>query len=167
MKKTAQTRGGVARKAVRARTRSGVAPARTDAGSVVEGRAVALAREGHASVVLEDGRKVIARLPQHVDAQWLGEAVKQAPVEAAVALLPGGRALLWSLFPGPEHAGVVVDVELVGRTVTVRGEAGVEVQCNGARLQLDAEGDVTLRGRDVMTRASKLNRIQGGSIRLN
>lgn len=128
---------------------------------------MAVLANGAAQVELEDGRSCEARVPQHVSVAWLREALKVEPVEAAVALLSPRRALLWCVFPGPAHQAVVVDLELVGRTVRIRAEEGVTLQCNEARLELSEGGDVTLRGRDVLSRAAGLHRIKGGSIRLN
>jgi translation initiation factor IF-1 len=134
---------------------------------IAEGVVVRVREDGTAQVRLEDGSRLDARLPQHVNAAWLEEAVRVAPVEAAVALTSRGRALLWCLFPGPEHAAVVVDLELTGRTVTLRAEERVELQCSRARVELNQEGDVTVKGREVLSRATSVNRIKGGTIRLN
>jgi hypothetical protein len=141
-------------------------PARTD--SVVEGRVVAVDQErATARVLLDEGGHVDARLPQHVSAEWLRAAVELSAVDAAVAIPRSGRAILWSVFPGAEHAAVSVDVELLGRRVTLEASEQLEIRCSRGSVCIDEEGNVTLRGKELLSRASHANRIKGGIIGFN
>ncbi len=141
-------------------------PARTE--SVVEGRVVSVDPERSlARVALDKGRHVEARLPQHVSADWLRAAVKLAPVEAAVARLGSDRAILWSIFPGSEHAAVSIDIAIFGRHVSLQASERLEIRCSRGTVVIDEHGNVTLRGKELLSRASGANRIKGGVIRLN
>lgn len=147
---------------------SGAAAKPTPADSVAEGRVVAVDPErGTARVALNDGRHLDARLPQHVSAEWLAAAVEFSPVEAAVARPRSGRAILWSVFPSPEHASVSIDVELSGRHVTLRASERLEIRCSRGAVVIDLQGNVTVRGKDLVSRATGSNRVVGGVVRLN
>lgn len=160
------TRHEVRRKRTRARTRSG-AELPEWRGQVVEARVVEVIGNQSARVELSGGRHATACLPQHVSPAWLREALEVGPVEAGVALLGSGRAQLWCVFPGPEHAAVIADVELVGRDIRVRAQGRVEVTAPRSTLTLDHDGKATLRGDEVLTRARGANRIKGASVRIN
>jgi hypothetical protein len=137
-------------------------------GAAAEGRVVAVdAERGTARVMLDEGGHVDARLPQHVSVPWLAAAVELAAVEAAVTIPRSGRAILWSVFPSAEHAAVSVDVQLVGRHVTLEASEQLELRCSRGSVSIDPQGNVTVRGKDVLSRASGANRIKGGIIGLN
>jgi hypothetical protein len=59
-----------------------------------------------------------------------------------------------------------VDVRIRGRQVRIDAES-VQVGTDKAELRLERDGNVSLRGRDVSSRARRVNRISGGAIRLN
>jgi hypothetical protein len=108
-----------------------------------------------------------ARCPAHIDRAWLAAAVAVGPVEAAfVVPRNGSRPILIGLFPGPEHAKVRADLKLVARRVRIEADE-VRLQGNHAHVALDRKGTVEVRGRDVTTRATRINRLQGGAVRIN
>lgn len=46
-------------------------------------------------------------------------------------------------------------------------EDKVSISCGKARISLHADGRITVKGTEILTRATGANRIQGGSINLN
>ena len=135
-------------------------------GVVFEGRVMGVGQSTVEAHVEPDG-VVEARRPAHVDVGWLRAAVEAGPVEGAfVVPRGGGRAVLLAVFPGPEHAQVRADITLVGRHVRIEAEA-FRVQGKGAHVSVEENGSVELRGRDVTSRATRVNRIRGGAIRLS
>jgi hypothetical protein len=72
----------------------------------------------------------------------------------------------FGVFPGDAHAGVTVDVVIRGRDVRVEAES-INLASRNAQVRLDAEGNVSVRGRDLTSHARRVNRIKGGAIRLN
>jgi hypothetical protein len=137
------------------------------ASGVVEGHVVATAEPGVVRAVLTGGAAVDALCPAHVDAAWLKEACARAPVAAAfVVAQPSGRHVVWGIFPGVAHADVRCDVVIRGREVKVDADS-LQLSSRNAHLRLDPEGNVNLKGRDVTSHARRMNRIKGGSIRLN
>ena len=133
----------------------------------LEGEVRSVDERGVVHGVLATGETVIARCPAHVDRTWLKAAARVAPVEALfVTTRPSGRFVLWAIFPGEAHDSIAVDVRIRGRQVRIDAES-IEVGTDKAQLRLDGDGNVSLRGRDVTSRASRVNRIKGGAIRLN
>jgi hypothetical protein len=160
-------RPGRTRRASKAKPAVARTPAAA-AAELLEGRVVAVDSEaGLAQLELADGRRVDARLPQHVSAAWLEAAIALAPVEAVAARPRSGRVSLWSIFPGREHAAVSIDVEISGRHVSLQATERLEIRCSRGSVFIDEKGNVTLRGKELLSRATGANRIKGGVIRLN
>jgi len=137
------------------------------ASGVLEGRVIATSQPGTVRGVLAGGETIEALCPAHVDAVWLQAACERGAVAAAFVLVqPSGRHVLWGIFPGPEHAEVRADIVIRGRQIRLDAEA-LQLTSRSARLELDAEGNVAVKGRDVTSHARRVNRIKGGSIRLN
>jgi hypothetical protein len=115
----------------------------------------------------EDGTEVEARCSGHIDRGWLAAAVAVAPVDALFVLPPNGtRFLLLAVFPGEEHDDVRADLRLRGRKVVIEGDE-VRLQSKHAHVAVARAGAVEVRGKDITSRATRINRIQGGAIRLN
>jgi hypothetical protein len=142
--------------------------ARSLPGQLATGRVVAVDEdEPVAHVELTDRRVIEARLPQHVSHDWLKAAVEVAPVEAAVALAPRQKPILWCLLPGPEHAAVECDLELTGKRVVLRAGEELVIECTKGSIRIDERGNLTVKGRDLLSRATGTQRIKGAVIRLN
>jgi hypothetical protein len=144
-------------------------PARRDlaASGVIEGRVGSVDEHGTVRAVLNGGEPIEARCPAHIDLAWLKAASACAPVDAAfVVARPSGRHILWGVFPGAAHAEVRADVVIRGRQVRLDAES-VHLSSRDAHLRLEADGNVAVKGRDVTSHARRVNRIKGGSIRLN
>jgi len=135
---------------------------------IIEGHVVAVdAEQRIARLKSSSGRAVEARVPQHIGIDWLKAAIAVAPVEAAVVEPPTRRAILWCIFPAAEHASVAVDVDLVGPNVKLHATESVEIRCAKGQVRIDGKGNVSVRGKEVLSRASDANRIKGGVIRFN
>ena len=162
--KSADRRALPARREIAA---AGVTARGAETTGVVEGQVVSADEPGMVRALLAGGATIEARCPAHVDGAWLKEACRIAPVAAAfVVTRPSGRYLLWGVFPGGEHADVKCDVVIRGRMVKVDADS-LQLSSRNAHLRLDPEGNVALKGRDVTSHARRVNRIKGGSIRLN
>jgi hypothetical protein len=134
---------------------------------IVDACVVAVEKQS-AIVVLRDGVRLPALVPQHINQVWLRAAVALAPLDATVVTSREGRAILWCVFPGDEHAaGAALDLELVGRRVKLRASESLEVRCSNGAVTIDQQGNVTVRGADVVSRASGQNRVRGAVIRFN
>lgn len=84
----------------------------------------------------------------HLDAV-LGDTAEEPSEEAAVELGP------------PEEA--VVD----GERVVFRGQKEIVLQCGRASITLRRDGKIVLRGADILTVASGVQRIKGGKVQIN
>lgn len=126
-------------------------------------------REGASAVVRlsADREEVLARLPQHIGRPWVAAALEKGPLEVALAKTDAGRWVVWGLFPGPEHADVEAEVEIRGSTVHVHARQSVELACGPTRVSLKGDGEVRVRGKEILSRASGVNRIKGGAVRIN
>lgn len=141
--------------------------ARGAAGELWEGQIVAVDAQGLVRARLTGGQTIAALCPAHVDARWVAEAARLAPLPAVfMAARPSGRFVLFGVLPDPVHAEARADVVIRGREIRLEGEA-MHVASRNAQLRMDAEGNVTMRGRDVTSHARRVNRIKGGAIRLN
>ena len=65
---------------------------------------------------------------------------------------------------GPEAAPVVV---ADGQMLRLVAKERIELRVGKASLVLEADGHITLRGTDLVSHASRSNRIRGGSVNLN
>jgi hypothetical protein len=91
---------------------------------------------------------------------------------------PGRPILLAFVFPPPpsEERPVAVEVaapklpevaEVDGRRVRIEGKDEIILHCGEASITLDRQGRVTIRGAQVVSQATGVNQVQGGSVRLN
>jgi hypothetical protein len=167
MSKTARRVASGAPRAARAELQSLRARRDLPATTLFEGHVHAVDEQGRVRGVLAGGEAVEAAAPAHIDVTWLREAAAREPVAAAFTVAsPSGRYILWGLFPGPAHADVRVDVVVRGRNVRVDAES-LHLSARGSQIRLEPDGNVNVRGRDVTSHARRVNRIKGGSIRLN
>lgn len=65
------------------------------------------------------------------------------------------------------HASGPAQVIRDGEHVTITGKERIELQCGKARIILEKDGHITIRGTYVTSHASATNRIRGGSVNLN
>lgn len=67
----------------------------------------------------------------------------------------------------PHTPGTSVEVTADSRNLTVSAQESITLKCGDASITLDRDGKVMIRGRHVVTHASGVNRIRGGSVQLN
>ena len=153
----------------RTRARGQVTKPRIEAlsGELRDGFVVEVAAAGIVRAKLTGAATIEALCPSHIDLPWLTEAAKLAPIAAVfLPARPSGRYVLFGLFPSRAQAEVRVDVTIRGREVRIEADQ-LDLASRNARLRLDPEGNVTVRGRDITSHARRVNRIKGGAIRLN
>ncbi|MCT7374152.1 DUF6484 domain-containing protein [Chelativorans salis] len=69
--------------------------------------------------------------------------------------------------PARKAPGITPEVIRDGERVTITGQERVELRCGKARIILEKDGRITIRGTYVTSHASAANRIRGGSVNLN
>ena len=78
----------------------------------------------------------------------------------------------------PEHPIVIglirsprreqsTEVNVDGETIVLTGRESIVLCCGDASIRLTRDGTVVIRGRHVVTHASGVNRVRGGSVQLN
>jgi hypothetical protein len=139
----------------------------TVSGELREGFVVQVNSDGSIRAALAGGPKTDALCPSHIDPAWLTAAARLAPIAAVfLPARPSGRYVLFGVFPNRAQAEVRIDLLIRGRQVRVDADH-LHLATRNAQVQLDPEGNVTVRGRDVTSHARRINRIKGGAIRLN
>ena len=90
-----------------------------------------------------------------------------------VGLVPAdpGAALLGTLLAAPAAAAPApakrAEARVDGKRVVLEGDEEVVLRCGEASITLRRDGKVILRGAYVETTAKGLNRIRGGSVKIN
>jgi hypothetical protein len=67
----------------------------------------------------------------------------------------------------PSMATMAVEVTADGKRVVVSAVEVITLKCGEASITLNRDGKVVIRGKHVVTHASGVNRIRGGSVQLN
>ena len=129
--------------------------------SIVEGWAEAVTSDGRVRVVASGGEVFACRVPVHISLPWLRAALVRGHVAAEVTVSEtGGEASLWSLFPGPEHEGVVPE------DVAIAASHGIELVCGKSKITMVGK-ELRVRSRDVTVNGSRVTRVRGGTVKLN
>lgn len=94
------------------------------------------------------------------------------PIVVGLVQPDPGAALLQSLLaPAPaaaaRRAGPPVEARVDGKRVVIEGHDEVTIKCGAASITLRRDGKVFLRGAYVETTAKGVNRIRGGSVKIN
>ena len=95
------------------------------------------------------------------------------PIVVGLLAPEPGAALLGTLLRSPTAPSVVpapakpTEARVDGRRVVVEGAEEVVLRCGDASITLRRDGKVVLRGAYVETTAKGLNRIRGGSVKIN
>ena len=122
--------------------------------------------DGGRPLVVFSGNPKETALP----ARSLVELLPQA-IGAEVALLfqegDPGRPLIVGRIVEPARKSSAPQVVRDGERVTITGEERVELRCGKARIIMEKDGRITIRGTYVTSHASAANRIRGGSVNLN
>lgn len=78
---------------------------------------------------------------------------------------PDSPIIIGLLQPPRREKPTEVDVD--GRTILLTGQETIELRCGEASITLNRDGKVVIRGHHVVSHASGVNRIRGGSVQLN
>lgn len=128
------------------------------------------------------GRPVAARSLIALDDESLKEAVASRrpavllfenqdparPIVVGLIAPDPGAALLGSLLRNPAAPPPKpIEARVDGKRVVLEGEQEVVLRCGDASITLRRDGKVMLRGAYVETTAKGLNRIRGGSVKIN
>jgi len=139
------------------------------------------------------GRPIPARSMVALDQQAVHEAVTtrrpvvllfedhdvQRPILLGMMAPDPGAALLGSLLRVPTPAEATpqetleeklearVEARVDGKRVVIEGEHEVVLRCGDASITLRSDGKVVVRGTYVETTSKGLNRIRGGSVKIN
>jgi hypothetical protein len=92
------------------------------------------------------------------------------PIVVGMMAPDPGAVLLGSLLRAPATtapAATSVEARLDGKRVVLEGEQEVVLRCGEASITLRRDGKVVLRGAYIETTAKGLNRIRGGSVKIN
>ena len=137
-------------------------------GRSVEGVVIGLRASGRARFRDENGTVTDLRVPRHVDRRWLEAAAALAPVPA-IAVHPEGvrTPILWCVFAAPEHAGLDDHFRIDSKTIELSASESVHIRTGKSIVTVTSAGEVTVRGKNVTTRAGNLNRIRGGAVKIN
>ncbi len=81
--------------------------------------------------------------------------------EAAVVMMDGEPLILGLIQP------LLPEVEADGEKLILEARREVTLRCGKASIHLTADGRVTIRGTQVLSRSDGPNRVQGASVQLN
>ena len=134
----------------------------------IEGHVVTVGPGSKAGFCDEAGQTREVRVPSQVDRRWLQAAVALAPVPAIAVLAEGLRQpVLWCTFPAPEHEALSEHIKLEGRTIELAASESVTIRTGKSTITVSVAGEVEVRGKNILSRATNLNRIRGGGVRIN
>jgi Domain of unknown function (DUF6484) len=139
--------------------------------AVLVGKLLALADTGAIPLVGFPGQQGLAAVRARTTIDLLAEHVgldvllafdeddRARPI--VIGLLRGQRG-----WPGPAVPSQV-QVEADGRRLTVCAQEELVLRCGRARITLTADGQLELRADVIVSEASGVNRVRGGSVQLN
>lgn len=137
-------------------------------GRYVEGHVTAVEPGGKATFRDDSEEPCTVRVPRHVDHRWLAAAVTLAPVPAIVLCLDSGRApVLAHVFAAPEHAPLDERFRVDAKTIELAAREAIHIRTGKSLVTVTAAGEIQVRGKNILSRASNVNRIRGGAVRIN
>ena len=155
---------------IRAELGDGTVQARRIEGVVV-GTLVGFTDNGATPIVTYHGQPGAAALPARTTVDLHGPHIGRdavlmfeegdpcRPIIVGCIRHPGDRSL--PRLPGQ------VEVDADGERLVVSANQGLVLRCGKASITLSPEGKVVIRGTQVVSHASGLNRIKGGSVQVN
>lgn len=128
-----------------------------------------------ASVIeLTEGGDVGVVVPGEPPVRLRCDALRTAD-RPALTLSLGARVLV--LLPAPgEERGVVLGVVAAYESpqpdpapaeLRLEARERLEIRCGESALTMDAEGRVLVKGKDIVTRAKRTQKIRGGTVHIN
>jgi hypothetical protein len=137
-------------------------------GRYLEGQVVALEASGKATFRDEVGTCIDVRVPRSVDKRWLAAALDLAPVAAIVLRLESSAmAVLSHVFSTPEHESLDEHFRVDAKTINLAASESVRIRTGHSIVTISAAGEIRVRGKNITSRASNVNRVRGGAVRLN
>ena len=134
----------------------------------VEGFVVGLRPGGNANFRDESGTCVDVRVPRSVDKRWLASAVAVAPVPAIALHLESSRPpVLAYVFAAPEHEALDDHFSVEAKTIDLAASESVRIRTGRSIVTVSADGEIRVRGKNITSRASNLNRVRGGAVKIN
>ena len=112
-----------------------------------------------------DGRAEVAVPALSGDPLWARSLVPLTPLvvgrEVALVMMAGEPLILGLIQP------LVPVVEVDGERLVLEAAREVVLRCGKASIVMTADGRVTIRGTQVLSRSDGPNRVQGASVQLN
>lgn len=112
-----------------------------------------------------DGRPQLV-IPALGEAPLLAQSLVPVPQTAvgrlAAVTMMDDQPLILGLLQPP-----AAEVEADGETLVLEARREVTLRCGKASIHLTADGRVTIRGTQVLSRSDGPNRVQGASVQLN
>ena len=143
--------------------KSHIAPHRA---SVVLGRIVALTPDNGPMVQFEDNPEGVARLALHsieIKAEHVGRQVTLQFVDGDETQ-PVIAGILWD---GQASTSTTVDVSVDNDRMTLSAKQEIVLKCGKASITLKKNGTIVLRGTNLESRASGVNKLRGRAIQIN
>lgn len=95
----------------------------------------------------------------------------------AVAMAPGDAVLVWLSGREPD-AGVILGrlgrsrppapkTEETPDELVLEAKKEITLKCGGGSITLRGDGKILIKGKDLVSRAQRLNRIKGGAVAIN
>jgi len=137
-------------------------------GRYLEGHVLALRGSGRARFRDQAGTSLEVRVPRSVDQRWLAAAAALAPVPAiALGFDSASTPVLAYVFSTPEHEALDEHVRIEAKTIELAASESVQIRTGRSIVTVSADGEIRVRGKNITSRASNLNRLRGGAVRIN
>jgi hypothetical protein len=71
------------------------------------------------------------------------------------------------VFCAPEHEALDERFRVDAKTIELSARESVQIRTGKSIVTVTAAGEVSVRGKNITSRASNLNRIRGGAVKIN
>lgn len=109
---------------------------------------------------------VVARSVVPLSQERIGEEVLVS-FEGGDRRSPYVIGLLWQPGQSPEPSVPPIEARVDGEQVIIEGKKEIVLKCGKSSITLTKTGKVLVRGEYILTQASALNRVKGGSVQIN
>ena len=151
------------------RGETGLEPRRID--GIVVGTVVGFIDNGATPLVTYRGQRHVAALPARTTVDLHGPHIGRDAMLLFEDGDPDRPIIVGCIRPpcvGPSSRQTrPVEVESDGERLVVSANHGLVLRCGKASITLSADGSIVLRGTHVVSHASGVNRIRGGSVEIN
>ncbi len=142
-------------------------PVSSISATVVLGRVIAFDEHDAPLVDFEEneaGQPCVAMTTVPITKQQIGQQVTLSFVNGDPA-----RPIISGVVhePNVEASPSVVHMRIDGETLRLRGDREIVLECGKASITLQRNGRIVVRGTNVETRASGVNKIRGRAVQLN